>query len=85
MLKKLFSFVLLSVMFLGSLISVQAASLSQANLTILKDGATFSVYKVLDAKASNDVFVYDVNKDFKDFFKQGKYSFDSKSHIWKKR
>ena len=83
MLKKLFSFVLLSVMFLGSLISVQAASLSQANLTILKDGATFSVYKVLDAKASNDVFVYDVNKDFKDFFKQGKYSFDKTKGIIK--
>lgn len=84
MVKKLTSLFLTVMMVFCSIVTVSATTNNQANLTVVKEGSTFTVYKVLDAKQSSNVYVYNVNSAFEDFFKTGnKYTFDKTKGIKK--
>lgn len=62
------------------------AAETDPQLTIQKEGSTFSVYKVLDATKSGKAYVYQVNDNYTDFFGNetyGKYTFNKTKGIIK--
>lgn len=82
MFKKLSRLFIAVMMILSMTVGVHADNANTANLTIVKEGATFTTYQVLKATPSGDVYTYQVNDAFKDFFK-GTYTFDETKGIIK--
>ena len=79
----IFVFITTSIPVFAATPSISKDAPIKGSITISKKGATFTVYKLLDAIKSGDAYEYSVNSDLKDFFNNSNYGSYSQESIQK--
>lgn len=77
----MFIFIATSIPVFAATPSIPKDAPTKGSITIAKNGATFTAYKVLDATQSGDAYEYSPTNEFKGFFNNPKYGSYSENNI----
>lgn len=77
----MFIFIATSIPVFAATPSIPKGSQTTGSITIAKNGATFTAYKLLDATQSGDAYEYSTTSEFKGFFNNSQYGSYSENNI----